>query len=51
MPNVTVSKDINGKYRVLVNYIQNGAPYGSQEVAEHEAAKLREGIAERYATR
>ncbi|MCP3685933.1 MAG: hypothetical protein GY861_25075 [bacterium] len=42
MPNVTVSEASNGKYNVLVNYIQEGVSYNSKELAEQEAQKLRD---------
>ena len=41
MPMVTVS-EADGKFNVLVNFIQEGVSYNSKELAEKEAKKVKE---------
>lgn len=42
MPEVrVVSGSKNGKYKVLVNQIQEGIEYSSEKLAENEAKKIR----------
>ena len=41
MPNVSVVPADKGKFKVLINFIQQGCDYSSQEQAELEASKVR----------
>jgi hypothetical protein len=41
MPSVVVVPTGKGKFKVLVNFIQRGCDYSSQEQAELEAQKVR----------
>ena len=41
MPQVIVADAGNGKFKVLVNYMQEGIAYSSKELAEAEAKKIR----------
>ena len=42
MPNITVSPaSVAGKYKVSINYIQEGIEYSSEEIANSQADKLR----------
>ena len=40
MPTVNVTPCEKSKYKVLVNYIQQGSEYASLEVANNEADKI-----------
>ena len=43
MPSVVVvPAEKKGKFKVLVNFMQQGIDYSSKELADKEAAKLRE---------
>lgn len=44
MKNIIVVPADKGKYKVLINYIQQGIQYSSKELAEHEADKIRKEI-------
>lgn len=49
MPDVIVRPAGNGKYKVLINYIQRGVDYSSEALAEQEANKIRKKLEEIYA--
>ena len=42
MPRVTVAEADKGKFKVLINFLQEGIEYSSKELAEQEAKKVRE---------
>ena len=44
MKNIIVVPADKGKYKVLINYIQQGIEYSSRELAESEANKIRKEI-------
>jgi len=41
MPVITVTPAEKGKFKVSINYIQEGVEYSSKELANSEARKLR----------
>jgi len=45
MPDITVRAADKGKFKVLVNYVQQGVAYSSEKQANHEANKIRERYA------
>jgi hypothetical protein len=42
MPTIIVVPAEKGRFKVLVNYIQRGIEYATQELAEREANKIRQ---------
>jgi hypothetical protein len=49
MPSIVVlPTEKGGKFKVLVNYIQRGVDYSSQEMANEQATKLRKEIEGRH---
>lgn len=48
MPDVRVVPAEKGKYKVLINYLQQGIDYTSEQLAVQEANKIKEEISERY---
>jgi len=44
MPSVVVAPVGNGKYKVLINYVQHGIDYSSEALAQNEANKIRKKL-------